>query len=132
MFENVWIPGLSAVTNLKLLDKKSKQLHQLFDYNHLLFTMQTRKGEREVGVVIEEEAVKRIKLLGQVNILRDTLGVDSNEINKRSKLAEQIERELAQLRRGKKLASTSTDSVSHEEDNTSSSDNDNEDEEEVD
>ena len=46
-----------------------------------------------------------------------SLGVDSNEINKRSKLAEQINRELAQLRRGKKLASTSTDSVSHEEDN---------------
>jgi hypothetical protein len=62
--------------------------------------MQTRKGEREVSVVIEEEAVKRIKLLGQVNILRDTLGVDFNEINKRSKLAEQIERELAQVRRG--------------------------------
>jgi hypothetical protein len=104
----------------------------LFDYNHLLFTIQTRKGEREVGVVIEEEAFKRIKLLEQVNILRDTLGVDSNEINKRSKLAEQIERELAQLRRGKKLASTSTGSVSHEEGNTSSSDNDNEDGEEAD
>ena len=132
MFENVWISVLGAVTNLKLFEKKSKQLHQLFDYNHLLFTMQTKKGEREVGVVIEEEAVKRIELLGQVNILRDTLGVDSNEINKRSKLAEQIERELAQLRRGKKLASTSTNSVSHEEDNTSSSDNDNEDEEESD
>ncbi len=72
----------------------------MFDYNYILFTMQTRKGEREVSVVIEEEAVKRIKLLGQVNILRDTLGVDFNEINKRSKLAEQIERELAQVRRG--------------------------------
>ena len=132
MFENVWISVLGAVTNLKLFEKNSKQLHQLFDYNHLLFTMQTRKGEREVGVVIEEEVVKRIELLGQVNILRDTLGVDSNEINKRSKLAEQIERELAHLRRGKKLASTSTNSVSHEEDNTSSSDNNNGDEEEAD
>ena len=97
MFENVWIPGLSAVTNLKLLDKKSKQLHQLFKYNHLLFTMQTRKGEREVGVVIEEEVVKRVKLLEQMNILRDMPGVDSTEINKRSKLAKEIERELAQL-----------------------------------
>ena len=67
-----------------------------------------------------------------MNILRDTLGVDSTEINKRFKLAEQIERELAQLRRGKKLASTSTNRVSHKEDNTSSSDNDNEDEEEAD
>ncbi len=44
--------------------------------------MQTRKGEREVGVVIEEEDVKRIKLLEQMNILRDMLGMDSNEINK--------------------------------------------------
>ncbi len=94
--------------------------------------MQTKKGEREVGVVIEEEVVKRIKLLEQMNILRDMLGVDSTEINKRSKLAKEIERELAHLWRGKRLPSTSTDSVSHEEDNTSSSDNDNEDEEEVD
>ena len=93
--------------------------------------MQTRKGEREVGVVIEEEDVKRIKLLEQINILRDMLGMDSNEI-KRSKLAKEIERELAQLWRGKQLASTWTDSVSHEEDNTSSSDNDNDDEEESD
>ena len=53
-----------------------------------------------MGVVIKEEAAKRIKILGQVNILRDTLGVDSNEINKSSKLAEPIERELAELRRG--------------------------------
>ena len=116
----------------KVVRKKSKQLHQLFDYNHLLFIMQARKGEREVGVVVEEEVVKRIKLLGQVNIMRDTLGVDSNEINKRSKLAKQIERELAHVRRGKKLASTSTNIVSHEEDKTSSSDNDNGDEEEAD
>ena len=94
--------------------------------------MQTRKGEREVGVVIEEEDVKRIKLLEQMNILRDMLGMDSTEINKRSKLAKEIERELAQLWRGKRLGSTSTDSVSHEEDNTSSSDNDNKDEEEAD
>ena len=85
-----------------------------------------------MGVAKEEEAVKRIKLLGQVNILRDTLGLDSNEINKRFKLAKQLERELAQLRRGKYLALTSNDSVSHEEDNTSSSDNNNEDEEEAD
>ena len=81
----------------KVVKQKSKQFHQLFDYNHLLFTMQTRKGEREVGVVIEEEVVKRIKLLEQMNILRDMLGMDSNEINKRSKLAKEIERELAQL-----------------------------------
>ncbi len=47
MFENAWIPGLGAETNLKLLEKKTKQLHQLFDYNHILFKMQTRKGERE-------------------------------------------------------------------------------------
>ena len=59
MFENVWLPGLGAVTNLKLLEKQSKQLHQLFDYNHLLFTMQTRKGEREVGVVIEADQAPR-------------------------------------------------------------------------
>jgi hypothetical protein len=90
VFENVWIRGLGAVTNLKLLENKSKQLHQLFDYNHLLFTIQTRKGDREVGVVLEEEAVKHIKLLGQLNILRDMLGVESNEINTRSKLAKQI------------------------------------------
>ena len=29
----------------KVVGKKSKRLHQLFDYNHVLFTMQTRKGE---------------------------------------------------------------------------------------
>ena len=73
MFENVWILGLGAVTNLKLYEKNSKQFHQLVDYNNLLFTLQTRKGEREVCVVIEDEGVKRIKLLAHVNILRDTL-----------------------------------------------------------
>lgn len=119
------IPGLGAVTNMKLLDKKSKQLHQLFDYNHLLFTMQTRKGERDRGVMIEEEVVQRIKLLGQVNILRETLGVDTNDINRRSKLADQVEQELAQLRRGKKLAAA-TESASNEEEDDFSSDNDEE------
>jgi hypothetical protein len=44
----------------KVVGKKSKQLHQLFDYNHLLFTMQTRKGERDGDVVIEKEDVMRI------------------------------------------------------------------------
>ncbi len=116
----------------KVVRKKSKQLRHFFDYNYLLFTIQSRKEEREVGVVIEEEDVKRIKLLEQMSILRDMLGMDSDEINKRSKLAKEIERELAQLWRGKQLASTSSDIVSHEEDNTSSFDNDNEDKVEAD
>ncbi len=98
----------------------------MFDYIHLLFTMQTRKGERDGGVVITEEVCYRIKLLGQVNILRDTLGVDSNDRNWSSKLANQVEQKLAQLRRGKKLAVLSIERVSNEEDKNSSSDNDNE------
>jgi hypothetical protein len=44
--------------------------------------MQTRKGERDGGVVVKEKVVKRINLLlKQVNRLRDMLGVDTNDIN---------------------------------------------------
>ena len=79
---------------------------------------------------MEQEVVKRIKLLGQGNnISRDTFSVDSNVINRRSKLADQEEQELAQLRRGKKLAVMSTECVSNEEGNNSSSDNNSEDRE---
>ena len=113
------IPGAGAVTNMKLIDKNSKQLHQLYDYNHLLFTMQTRQGERDRGVIIEEEAIQRIKLLGQVNILRDQLGVDTADINYRSKLAEEVERELAQLRKGKKLAAATLETTGSDDDEES-------------
>jgi len=55
---------------MKLLDKKSKQLHESLDYDQLLFAMQTIKGERDGGVVIKEVSVKHIELLIKVNSLR--------------------------------------------------------------
>ncbi len=57
------ILGLGAVLNMNLLDTKSKHLHQLVDYKRFLFTMQTRKGERDWGVVIEEEVVNALSSL---------------------------------------------------------------------
>ena len=79
--------------------------------------------------MIYEEVVKRIKLLELVIILRETLGVDSNDINRMSKLPNQVEQELAQLRRGEKLAIAANESVSSEKEDNSSFYNNEEEEE---
>jgi len=72
-------------------------------------------------------------LLGQMNNLPKTLDVGTRDNNQRlSKLADQVsrihesfsevEQELAQLRRGEKLATPAIENVSNEEENISSSD----------
>ena len=58
-------------------------------------------------------------------MFRETLGVDSKDINRRSKLKDQVEQELAQFRRTIKLVTTAAQRVSNDEEDNSSSDKDN-------
>ena len=100
------IPGLGAVTNMGRLRKGHKDIGHRFDYNHLLFTLQVEAGERDQGALIDAEALKRMTLLGKINNLREILRLDSEdpELSKLCKLSAAVEKELAELRKGKKAA----------------------------
>ena len=102
------IQGLPAFTNMKRLGQSKFNnnyvLHGQYDFNHLLFTLQVEKNEIDKGVKIQNEALERMKVLGQINQLRTLLNIDVEAIDRRTKLTEEIEKELTLIRKGKKQA----------------------------
>lgn len=119
------IPGIGAVTNLGILSGgRLKDIRQEFDYNHLLYTLQVNAEERIAGARINPEAMERMTLLGKINNLREELKLPDEDTSARlSELQIELEKEMADLRRVKKVAAKSSAAAAEDDDDDDDDDN---------